>query len=93
VVNYRIGWPFWRRLAKFGISLKLKIEITYDKDTNILIATSSDLLGLICEATTWEELILEINYASQELLSICLDSYSIPKLLVELNIELSQYKF
>ena len=58
---YRIGWPFWKFLAKFGMTLKLKILVIHDSEADVFIAKSSDLKGLVCEASTFPDLEKELE--------------------------------
>ena len=57
---YRVGNPFWRLLARLGIPLVVRVDVVYDKDANVYVATSPDLRGLVAEAKTKEELIASV---------------------------------
>ena len=57
---YRLGWIFANLLAKLGIPLLIKVEIIHDDEANVYIATSSDLIGLVVEAETLDELQKEV---------------------------------
>lgn len=67
---YRIGFPGWRLAARLGITLTLKVELEYDAEANVFIATSPDLKGLIVEAETFEELLQEIKFCANDLLEV-----------------------
>ena len=75
---YRLSWPYAALLAKMGLSLLIKVEIIHDKLTNVYVATSHDLKGLIVEAETSDELEKEVWHLLSELLTL-----DIPKLRVK----------
>lgn len=67
---YRIGLPFWKQAARFGIPLNIRVNVMHDDEANVFVATSDDLRGLVCEASTMDELVVEVNSSINELLSI-----------------------
>jgi sigma54-dependent transcription regulator len=67
---YRIGLPFWRQLARAGVPLNIRVNVLRDDEAQVFVATSNDLRGLVCEATTMDELVAEINSSVNELLSL-----------------------
>lgn len=67
---YRLGWIFASWLAKIGIPLLIKVEIIHDDEANVYIATSSDLIGLVVEAETLDELEKEVLILVPELLAL-----------------------
>lgn len=67
---YKIGYPFWRLAARFGIPLRLRVNVAYDAEAKVFVATSSDLRGLVCGAQTIDELVKQVNFASADLLSL-----------------------
>lgn len=71
---YTIGLPFWKQLARLGVSLKLRIDVIHDEEAGVFVATSEDLRGLICEASSIDELVKEVNIATRELLAAQLHS-------------------
>lgn len=48
-MKYRMGWPLWKLFAKFGATIVISVKVFEDKKAGVLIATSPDLPGLICE--------------------------------------------
>lgn len=54
---YRVGNPFWRLFAKLGVPLVVRVEVLFDPQAHVYVATSPDLRGLVAEAKTKEELI------------------------------------
>ncbi|MEN9867902.1 MAG: hypothetical protein RL748_3492 [Pseudomonadota bacterium] len=74
---YRIGFPFWKQVARLGMSLKMRINVMRDREADVLVATSDDLPGLVCEVATMDELLLEVYGATHELLAILLQSDSV----------------
>lgn len=83
---YRIGFPGWKLAAKLGVTLRVKVEIAHNAEANVFIATSPDLKGLVVEAETFEELLKEIEYCSNDLLHIAFER-DIP---FQSNIQVSQ---
>lgn len=67
---YRIGFPFWRQAALLGVPLKLRIDVIRDLQANVVVATSDDLKGLVCEAASMDDLVKEIELAMTELLAL-----------------------
>ena len=58
---YRVGYPFWKTLARNGVAVSFRIAVQYDKEASVFVATSPDLRGLVVEAATMEELLREAN--------------------------------
>ena len=69
---YRIGFPFWKQAARLGVPLKMHINVMRDQEAGVFVATSDDLPGLVCEAASMGELLVEVNAATRELLGILL---------------------
>ncbi len=44
-MTYRIGLPFWKMVAKLGVTLKLRIVVFYDSKAGVFGAYSPDLKG------------------------------------------------
>ena len=57
---YRIGNPFWRFFAKLGVPLLVRVDVLFDKEVSVYVATSPDLRGLVVEAKTKDELISSV---------------------------------
>lgn len=70
---YRIGFPLWKQLARLGVPLTVRVHVQRDDDAGVFVATSDDLRGLVCEATTMDQLVDEINASVNELLTFHLD--------------------
>ncbi len=65
---YRVGLPFWKTFArKFG-KARFRVEVIYDKEAKVFIASSPDLKGFIVESETAEGLLREANYVAAMLL-------------------------
>lgn len=57
--SYRVGAPGWKCIARLGLPLQALIEIQYDKDAHVWIATCNDFqpaLGIATEAKSIEQL-------------------------------------
>ncbi|MBI3231024.1 MAG: DUF1902 domain-containing protein [Burkholderiales bacterium] len=71
---YKIGYPFWRFAARLGIQLRLRVDVTFDAEAKVFVATSGDLRGLVCGADTMDELVKQVNFAITDLLELELQS-------------------
>lgn len=67
---YRIGYPFWREFARMGVPLKVRINVMRDTEAGVFVATSKDLRGLVCEASSIDALVREVEQATHELLTL-----------------------
>jgi hypothetical protein len=83
---YRIGLPFWKQAARLGVPLKLRIDVIRDDEANVFVASSDDLVGLICEAPSMDELVVEVNHAMVDLLSVHFASKKVARPVADLRI-------
>ncbi|WP_269496147.1 DUF1902 domain-containing protein [Castellaniella sp. S9] len=60
---YKVGYPLWKVVARSGIPVALQINVEYDREARVFIATSKNLRGLVVEAATVDELVQETNNA------------------------------
>lgn len=67
---YRLKWPFARFFASLGFSLSIKINVVFDEEANVYVATSNDLKGLVVEAETLDELKQEVALLIPEMISL-----------------------
>jgi len=67
---YRIGFPFWKLLARMALPMRLRVNILHDPEANVYVAQSPDLDGLIVEAHTLEDLKNEALLAASCLLEL-----------------------
>ena len=56
----RVGFPGWRWLARMGVPLIVRVDVIYDKEVDVYVATSPDMRGLVTEAKTRDELISSV---------------------------------
>lgn len=82
---YRIGLPFWKQAARLGVPLNIRVNVFRDDEANVFVATSHDLRGLVCEASTMDELLVEVNSTINELLSFHLNDKVTPKPVTDLR--------
>lgn len=66
---YPMRFPFSGLLGNIGVPLIAIVNVTYDKEANVYIATSNDIKGLIVEASSFEELKSEVEQILPELIS------------------------
>jgi hypothetical protein len=76
-LNYRIGFIGWKFAAKLGFRLTAVIRVIYDKEANVFVATSPSIKNLIVEAKTWDELVREVHYVADDLLSFELSANTV----------------
>lgn len=57
---YRVGFPGWKLAAHFRIPLLVKIEVIRDAEAGVFVATSTDLPGLVVEASDLDQLMPEV---------------------------------
>jgi predicted RNase H-like HicB family nuclease len=67
---YRLGWAFAEFFASMGIPLLIKVDVLFDIEANVYVATSCDLKGLIVEAETLDELEKEVKILLPEILAL-----------------------
>ncbi|TRM53235.1 DUF1902 domain-containing protein [Achromobacter sp. LC458] len=58
---YRVGLPFWKQVARAGLRVSFRVDVSYDKEAQVYLATSPDLKGFIVEAASMDELAREAN--------------------------------
>jgi hypothetical protein len=83
---YRIGLPFWKQVARLGVPLKLRINVIHDTEADVFVATSEDLTGLVCEASTMDELVREVDSTTAELLAFHLHDPSVARPVTDLRL-------
>ncbi|MCX7074462.1 MAG: DUF1902 domain-containing protein [Methylococcales bacterium] len=70
IIMYRLGWFFSEFFASMGIPLLIKVDVLFDDEANVYVATSHDLKGLIVEAETLDELEKEVKILLPEILAL-----------------------
>lgn len=60
-MKYRLGWPLGRVAAQLGIPTLIRINVVKDNDAGVYVGTSKDLVGLVLEAETIEQLVAEAH--------------------------------
>lgn len=71
---YKVGLPFWKTLARAGVPVALRVNVSYDPEAKVFIATSKDLSGLVVEAGSIEDLVRETGGAVSMLMEDCVDN-------------------
>jgi len=83
---YRIGYPFWRTLGAAGVPLQLRVDILHDEEANVFVATSTDLRGLVCEASTLDDLVKEVKSSVDELIDLQLHHRRVQRPVTDLRL-------
>jgi len=58
---YPVGWPLWKLIARLGVPVIVKIEVLYDAEADVYVATSPNLNGLIAEAASKDALMEAVH--------------------------------
>lgn len=72
-IAYRVGWPGWKLAEKLGARPYYRVDVMRDSEAGVYVARSSDIPGLVVEAPTLDELVVEMDDAAQMLLDRCQD--------------------
>lgn len=78
-MNYRVGMPGWRTLARLGVDLYARVDVHFDADVKSYWAESPDLRGLVVSGNTLEELRAEVAAAGAVLLELELGGHDHPR--------------
>jgi hypothetical protein len=54
--RYWFDYPLWAWRVRWGFRLKVVMEVLYDEDVNVYVATSKNIRGLVVEAASLDEL-------------------------------------
>jgi len=69
-MHYRLGWPLGRIAARAGVPISIRINVIKDAEAGVYVGTSSDVQGLVVEAETLDQLMVESIDMIQSLLAI-----------------------
>jgi hypothetical protein len=69
-MNYPIGYPFSKLVAKLGFNLIVRVDIIFDEEAKVFVATSKDVDGLVLEAENFSDLTLEVKEAITTLMTL-----------------------
>jgi|WetSurSiteA1Bulk_404760.scaffolds.fasta_scaffold00391_8 hypothetical protein len=62
-MNYPINYPLAKLFGSLGFSLTVRIDVIFDEEARVYVATSKDITGLVLEADTFQALTLEVQEA------------------------------
>lgn len=62
-MNYPINYPLANLFQRLGFTLSVRIDVIFDEEANVYVATSKDIDGLVLEAETFNDLTLEVKEA------------------------------
>ena len=82
--KYTVGYPFWRLFARYGYTLRIRVDVVRDYEAGYYVATSQDLRGLVCEAETMDVITDEIRRAANVLLLLSYEPKPAPSHFIEL---------
>lgn len=67
---YRVGLPFWKTVARFGVPVKVRVCVHFDPETKSYWTTSPDLDGLTVTGNSLDELFKEAMAGMDTLLDM-----------------------
>lgn len=73
---YPLNWPLSKMVAFLGVPLSIKIEVIFDPEAKVYIATSPNVRGLVVEAATLDETKKEVELVLPDLIS--LNHFNVP---------------
>lgn len=60
---YPMRYPFAKFFQHFGVTLIVRIDVIFDAEAKVYVATSKDISGLVLEAETFQSLESEVREA------------------------------
>ena len=69
-MNYPIGYPFSKLVAKLGFNLIVRVDIIFDEAAKVFVATSKDVDGLVLETENFSDLTIEVKEAITTLMTL-----------------------
>ena len=67
---YRVGLPFWKTAARFGVPVKVRVVVHFDPETKSYWTSSPDLAGLTVTGNSLDELFKEAMSGMDTLLDM-----------------------
>jgi hypothetical protein len=68
-MRYPLRYPLSIVLARLGMTLSVSVNVFYDYEANVYVATSQDVPGLVLESDTLDMLQFEVKEAIYNLLN------------------------
>lgn len=69
-MNYPINYPFADFFQRLGFTLIVRVDVIFDDEAKVYVATSRDIKGLVLEAETFDELQSEVQEATVNLMEL-----------------------
>jgi Domain of unknown function (DUF1902) len=69
MINWTVGFPFWKLAAKAGFTIVVPVKVAKDEEANVYIAIN-DVIGLAVEGNSIEALYSEVDTAIPALLEL-----------------------
>ncbi|GDX85918.1 hypothetical protein LBMAG43_19600 [Methylococcaceae bacterium] len=63
MMDYPINYPLAGLFQRFGFNLVVRIDVIFDDEAKVYVATSKDISGLVLESETFNGLELEVKEA------------------------------
>ena len=68
--SFPLGVFGWRAWAALGLPVAINVDVNFDKDAGVYVATGRHIRGLVIEAASLDAVKLEIEHVMSDLLSI-----------------------
>lgn len=62
-MQYPLNYPFAKFFQRLGLTLIVRIDVIFDEEAQVYVATSKDVDGLVLEADTFKTLESEVREA------------------------------
>lgn len=72
---YRVGLPFWKTAARWGVPVLVRVLVHRDAASNTYWADSPDLDGLVVSGQDLDELRSEVNTATTDLVTMAVSGH------------------
>jgi len=67
---YKVGWPLWKRVARWGVPLRFDVTVHFDGESKTFWANSPDINGLAVSGEDLQEIQREAALAAELLLEL-----------------------
>ena len=68
--SYPLGVFGWRVWSAFGLPVAIYVDVNFDKDAGVYVATGRHMRGLVIEAASLDAVKLEIEHVMSDLLRL-----------------------
>lgn len=73
---YRVGYPFWKTVARLGVPVLVRVHVHRDPESNTYWADSPDLDGLVVAGSDLDELRQEVSIGAHDLIELAMNGHA-----------------